>query len=480
MLLVLWLKDARHGLNMPPGPLQWPVVGSLPSFALIGGKNPLAYLKSLGDKYGGIFSMKLGDHFAVFISDYHIIKEALVKQGSCFSTRPPTAMDAAIRGSSQTRHGVVFTNGRVWQVFRRFAMQSMRDFGVGKKSIEGKLQIEASSLIQQLEKMEGKPYNPNPDTQVAVTNIICAIIFGERYEYGDADFSKIMDSMRDLAQSVQFTDLRSMFGVLSLLPHRENFKRLIAADNHLKTVVKRQIEEHRRTLDDVEDRDIIDLCLRKQAGDGEDATLFNDEQLSHFIADLFLAGAETTATTLGWAYLYMAEHPEIQEKCFQEIYNVLGDRPPTMADRSKLPFVEATISEVQRIRTIAPLSVLHTTTQDATLRGYSIPKGTWVFPMLYAVSADEKQWKQPADFNPERFLDASGDYAKRESLIPFSVGPRMCAGEMLAKMELFIFFTMLLQNFRFSKNSPDQKIDLDPILGITWSAKPQTIQLTRR
>ncbi|ELT98147.1 hypothetical protein CAPTEDRAFT_120172, partial [Capitella teleta] len=159
---------------------------------------------------------------------------------------------------------------------------------------------------------------------------------------------------------------------------------------------------------------------------------------------------------------------------------VLGDRPPTMADRAKLPFVEATISEVQRIRTIVPLSVVHSTAQDATLRGYTIPKGTWVFPMLYAVSADEKQWKQPADFNPERFFDASGDYVKRESLVPFSVGPRMCAGEMLAKMELFIFFTMMLQNFRFSKSSSDQKIDLDPILGVTWSPKPQNIQLTRR
>ncbi|ELT89059.1 hypothetical protein CAPTEDRAFT_127844 [Capitella teleta] len=456
---------------MPPGPLQWPILGSLPSLALFGSKDPLAYLKTLGDKYGGIFSVKLGDHFAIFISDYNIMKEALMKQGSCFSHRPSTALDRAI---GYDEPGVVLANGRVWQVFRRFAMQSMRDFGVGKKSIERKIQIEASSLIQQLEKMDGKAHNPSPDTQVAVTNIICAIIFGERYEYGDAEFSQILDSMKDVAQSVEWFDLRNMFDIVDRLPYGKN----VSANHKILGVIKRQIVEHRQTLDETEDRDILDLCLRRQAGSEEDAALFN--AVVAFIGDLFIAGGETTATTLGWAYLYMAEHPDIQEKCFQEIYKVLGDRPPIMADRAKLPFVEATISEVQRIRTIAPLSVMHSTAQDATLRGYTIPKGTWVFPMLYAVSADEKQWKQPADFNPERFLDASGDYVKRESLVPFGVGPRMCAGEMLAKMELFIFFTVMLQNFRFSRSSSDQKIDLDPILGVTWSPKPQNIQLTRR
>uniref|UniRef100_X2B6P7 Cytochrome P450 n=1 Tax=Capitella teleta TaxID=283909 RepID=X2B6P7_CAPTE len=103
----------------------------------------------MGDKYGGIFSVKLGDHFAIFISDYNIMKEALMKQGSCFSHRPSTALDRAI---GYDEPGVVLANGRVWQVFRRFAMQSMRDFGVGKKSIERKIQIEASSLIQQWRK----------------------------------------------------------------------------------------------------------------------------------------------------------------------------------------------------------------------------------------------------------------------------------------------------------------------------------------
>ncbi|ELT98148.1 hypothetical protein CAPTEDRAFT_120179, partial [Capitella teleta] len=335
MLLVLWLRDMRHGLNMPPGPLQWPILGSLPSLALFGSKDPLAYLKTLGDKYGGIFSVKLGDHFAVFISDYNIIKEALMKQGSCFSHRPSIAMERAFRGS---KPGVVLGNGRPWQVFRRFAMQSMRDFGVGKKSIEEKIQIEACSLIQQLEKMDGKPHDPSPDTQVAVTNIICAIIFGDRYEYGDAEFEQILDSIKDLTQSVEWTDLRNMFEVFDHLPYQKNFKRFIAANHRIHGVIKRQIEEHRQTLDETEDRDILDLY---------------QQQLSHFIVDLFVAGAETTATTLGWAYLYMAEHPDIQEKCFQEIYKVRTEyRPPTMADRAKLPFVEATISEVQRIRTI--------------------------------------------------------------------------------------------------------------------------------
>jgi hypothetical protein len=109
MLLVLWLRDMRHGLNMPPGPLQWPILGSLPSLALFGSKDPLAYLKTLGDKYGGIFSVKLGDHFAIFISDYNIMKEALMKQGSCFSHRPSMAMERAVQCNKpgRLRHGLL-------------------------------------------------------------------------------------------------------------------------------------------------------------------------------------------------------------------------------------------------------------------------------------------------------------------------------------------------------------------------------------
>jgi hypothetical protein len=97
VLLVLWLRDLKHGLHMPPGPMQWPVVGSLPSVALFGSKDFLGYLKSLGKKHGRLFTLKLGDRVAVFITDYGVMKNALVKQGDVFSVRPALEMTRLFR-----------------------------------------------------------------------------------------------------------------------------------------------------------------------------------------------------------------------------------------------------------------------------------------------------------------------------------------------------------------------------------------------
>ena len=88
VVLLLWLRGLKHGLHMPPGPMQWPIVGSLPSVALFGGKDFLGYLNAIGEKYGGLFTLKLGDKAAVFITDYHVMKDALVTQGDVFSGRP--------------------------------------------------------------------------------------------------------------------------------------------------------------------------------------------------------------------------------------------------------------------------------------------------------------------------------------------------------------------------------------------------------
>jgi hypothetical protein len=107
LLLVLWLRDLKHGLHMPPGPMQWPVVGSLPSVALFGSKDFLGYLKSLGKKHGGLFTLKLGDYQTVFITDYEVMKECLVKQGSVFSVRPEMEMSRALRDGGHKRNDLM-------------------------------------------------------------------------------------------------------------------------------------------------------------------------------------------------------------------------------------------------------------------------------------------------------------------------------------------------------------------------------------
>jgi len=151
----------------------------------------------------------------------------------------------------------------------------------------------------------------------------------------------------------------------------------------------------------------------------------------------------------------MAKYPEIQDKARKEIRSLLESRWPSATDRARLVFTEAILMEVHRIASILPLSVMHRNTSATRLRGYDIPEWAYVLPLLWAAHRDEKYYSDPDNFDPTRFLTTTGDSGETKlrkdlPLIPFSVGKRACLGEPLAKMELFLYFTVMIQNFRFS------------------------------
>uniref|UniRef100_A0A3Q0R2P7 Uncharacterized protein n=1 Tax=Amphilophus citrinellus TaxID=61819 RepID=A0A3Q0R2P7_AMPCI len=144
---------------------------------------------------------------------------------------------------------------------------------------------------------------------------------------------------------------------------------------------------------------------------------------------------------------------------------------PSTTDRENMPFTDAVIHEIQRMANIVPLNVVHMANRNTTLDKYSIPKGTMIMPTLHSVLHDESIWETPHLFNPQHFLDQDGKFRKRDAFIPFSAGKRVCLGEQLARMELFLFFTSLLQ--RFSLSAPaGEKPSLEFKLGGTRCPKP--------
>lgn len=201
---------------------------------------------------------------------------------------------------------------------------------------------------------------------------------------------------------------------------------------------------------------------------GSSPSVFNEENLICSTLDLFFAGTETTSTTLRWGLLYMALYPEVQEKVQAEIDRVLGQsQQPSTAARESMPYTNAVIHEVQRMGNIIPLNVPREVAVDTTLAGYHLPKGTTVLINLTALHRDPAEWATPDTFNPEHFLE-NGKFKKREAFLPFSIGKRACLGEQLARTELFVFFTSLLQKFSF--RPPDnEKLSLKFRVGLTLS-----------
>jgi cytochrome P450 len=187
--------------------------------------------------------------------------------------------------------------------------------------------------------------------------------------------------------------------------------------------------------------------------------LFVDFQLERTVFELFIAGIETTSTTLRWALLLMALNPEIQKQVRQEIHEQIGkERAPQMSDRQQLRYTEAVIFEVQRFATLVPNAVPHRAMKDTTLFGFDIPENALIMLNIYAVHRDPKLWADPDHFNPEaNFTQCNQrggfEIVNTEYLIPFGVGRRLCLGDSLARQELWIFFVGLMQRFEVEASS---------------------------
>lgn len=175
-------------------------------------------------------------------------------------------------------------------------------------------------------------------------------------------------------------------------------------------------------------------------------------QLIVVISDLYTAGTETTATTLMWAVSFLAKHPEVQRKMQQEIDCTIGDKVPETSDRQKMPYVDASIHEIQRYSVLIPLTG-HDPTEETQLCGYEIPMDTMVVANIWSVLRDKRIWRDPYNFNPQNFLDEYGNVINTKYNISFGIGKRQCLGDTLAKQEIFIFLVGMLQQYDFVADS---------------------------
>ncbi|KAK3737805.1 hypothetical protein RRG08_063211 [Elysia crispata] len=155
---------------------------------------------------------------------------------------------------------------------------------------------------------------------------------------------------------------------------------------------------------------------------GSKNTTLDETNLRWVLLQLFFAGTDTTSSTIMWFMYYMLNHPDIQEKVYQEILREVGTgRTPGLQDKPQLRYTQASIMETQRLASIVPSSVPHYCAADVTLQGYTIPAGTTVLPNLDSVMMDENTWEKPLQFSPDRFLDEKGNIIKHEAFMPFSV-----------------------------------------------------------
>nr|XP_038944510.1 cytochrome P450 2F2 isoform X2 [Rattus norvegicus] len=244
-------------------------------------------------------------------------------------------------------------------------------------------------------------------------------------------------------------------------PHRRVFRNF----GGMKDLIARSVREHQDSLDPNSPRDFIDCFLTKMVQEKQDPlSHFNMDTLLMTTHNLLFGGTETVGTTLRHAFLILMKYPKVQARVQEEIDCVVGrSRMPTLEDRASMPYTDAVIHEVQRFADVIPMNLPHRVIRDTPFRGFLIPKGTDVITLLNTVHYDSDQFKTPQEFNPEHFLDANQSFKKSPAFMPFSAGRRLCLGEPLARMELFIYLTSILQNFTLHPLVEPEDIDLTPL-----------------
>ncbi|XP_075703745.1 cytochrome P450 2C8-like isoform X2 [Rhinoderma darwinii] len=406
-LLSFWRKQKKYQF-LPPGPAPLPILGT-PKY--IGDRAGCKYFPELRQKYGPIFTVwKLTDPVVV-LCGYEVVKDALLNHGEEFSGRP------------------------------------------------------FSPVIDLYSEGYRKPFNPLNLLGCAVGNITSSALLGEHFHYKDPKLQDLILTTRRFIFNTHspLHELGNTFPMLLNVPILK--EKIFKESSLLKSFVQKYIEQHRGSLNPNSPRDFIDYFLVKiKQEETSSGNNFSETSLLMTLIALLAAGTETTTTTLNFSLFLISNYPDVQVKVQQEIDEVIGSqRRPGIMDRAQLPYTNAVIHEAQRVLDLAPLAHYHAVTKETHFRGYTIPKGTTVIPFISSVLSDPSQWETPKDFNPGHFLDDKGQFRQKAAFMAFSAGKRICAGENLARMELFLLFSALLQKFSFTLPPGTERQDCQKI-----------------
>uniref|UniRef100_A0A8C9PTK7 Cytochrome P450 n=1 Tax=Spermophilus dauricus TaxID=99837 RepID=A0A8C9PTK7_SPEDA len=399
----LWRK-------MPPELTQLPFIGN---YLQLDTNQMYDSLMKMSKHYCPVFTVHLGTRWVLVLCRYNAVKEVLVDQAEEFSGRGQQAtFDHLFKG-----YGVAFSNWEPSKPLRRCCI------------IEERIQEEAGFLIKALRDTHGTFIDPIFYLNKTAANII------------SSKMRCIFDFSASSKGQVTYSMLKHLPG-----PQQQVFKNM----QGLEDFVAKKLEQNQHTMDPNSPWDFIDsFLIHMQEEKNNPHKGFHMENLVMTTLSLFFGGVESTSRVLYFSFLVLMKHPKVEAKIHEEIDQVIGkNRQPRFGDRTKMPYTEAVIHEIQRSGNVTPMGVAC--------------RDTEVFPMLGSLLNDPKFFSTPDDFNPQHFLDDKGQLKKTDADVPFSMGRPYCLGEGLARMELFLFLTTILQNFCFKSPQSPQDIDISP------------------
>ncbi|CAB0035987.1 unnamed protein product [Trichogramma brassicae] len=480
----------------PPGPRGLPILGNL---LQIDPAAPHLSLAQLAWKYGPVCALRMGSVYTVLVTDPRLVRQIFARDD--FSGRAPLYLTHGIMKG----YGLIAAEGELWKEQRGFSARCLKHFGMTRSEgmrrdkMERKIALFIDEALKQMYvKSAYEPeFDPFDVLHHCIGNLMNLIVFGKVYAEDDEDWIFLQKAQEE---GVKLIGVAGPLNFLPFLRHIPPF------DKPMRTILEGQAKTHEiyraivaKYREDIKNQATLEqsaveramqsdsflgnFCAQQDCLEsmGRPAGSFTDTQMMYLLADVFGAGVDTTLATLRWFLLFMAANPLEQQQIQEHLDNVetASAERVELRDRDKLIRLEAAIMETQRLRSVVPTGIPHGTTRATRIGDYHVPKGSMIMPLQWAIHMNPKYWPEPEKFKPERFIADDGKLAKPDAFLPFQAGKRMCVGDELARMILFLFAGNILKKYTLKPPS-EGSIDLEGECGITLLPKTQKILFERR
>ncbi|GFR28411.1 cytochrome P450 18a1 [Trichonephila clavata] len=420
LITVCYFLFKRRGL--PPGPIGLPYFGYWPFL-----KDSDCHLKleEMKKKYGDIYCFTSTGRLFVIMGSIKIAREAFSTKSDCFGERFSYfgVMNYVFK------NGLGLLKNEPWKVMRKFFFHVLKErIAIFLKNSTSESMYDSIRLtISDLKAKKGEPVNLTALLTHKCSSILRLIMFGE-IGATEEQIWKFYELYATESMNITPT---SMFlnGTIArhfIFPLQPEYQKIKKCHTQMEDIIFEIVEEHKSTYNEENVRDIIDDYFKerdeRRRKEDPTAKFFTDETLIGTLIQMIGDGIFSVASFISLWMKKLAEHPEEQDKLYQEILDVIGlDRQPTMEDKSKLTYFNAFISEVMRTSDFFNLFPSLECIKETTISGYRIPKGTVMVLNFYSAHRDPKIYEEPEKFNPSRFIQANGK-RRPEQPITFGIG----------------------------------------------------------
>ncbi|KAL5735698.1 hypothetical protein ACOSQ2_030486 [Xanthoceras sorbifolium] len=452
-------KSTSHSTsNLPPGPWKLPLIGNM---HLLVGSLPHRCLRDLSRKYGPLMHLQLGELSHIVVSSPETAREIMKHHDINFAQRPHLlAAEIATYGYTDIAFAPY---GDYWRQLRKICTLELLS-SKRVKSFRSIREEEVSNVIRSVVSNAGLPINFSQILYSLTNDITARAAFGGKCKY-QKEFILITQKLIELGGGFSLSDMFPSVKLLEVLNGmRSELQRLHQkADKILDNIINEHIAcKATGTIGEGEEKDLVHVLLNLQDHGDLEIPLTTDN-IKTVIQDIFMAGTETSSSTLEWAVSEMLKNPRVLEKAQAEVRQVF-DREGNVdeAGLHEVEYLKLVIKETFRLHPAAPLLLPRECRESCKIDGYDIPVGSKVIVNAWAIGRDPNYWTEPESFYPERFLGSAINYKGASfELIPFGAGRRICPGISFGMANVELPLANLLYHFDWKLPNGVKNEDLD-------------------